>query len=270
MAWAAAIAVTADATAAPRQLRVCAEPDSMPLSNARGAGFENRLAELIASELRAELVYAWQPQRRGFVRKTIGADLCDVWIGVPVGFDRLLTTRPYYRSGYVVVTRADAEEPLRSFADPRLAALRIGVQLVGNDLAATPPGLALARAGAVDGVVGYPVYGDGPTAERMSADLAADRLDAAILWGPQAGWFARRDAAGLAVTTLRAPDGFDLPFDFAIAVGVRQSMPALRDEIDSALQRRAREVRALLDAYGIPQLELGAEALVHGQAGGSR
>src|SRR5436190_4834391 len=140
MAWAAAIAVTADATAAPRQLRVCAEPDSMPLSNARGAGFENRMAELIAGELGAELAYAWQPQRRGFVRKTIGADLCDVWIGVPVGFDRLLTTRPYYRSGYVLVTRADAEDPLRAFADPRLAALRIGVQLVGNDLAATPPG----------------------------------------------------------------------------------------------------------------------------------
>ena len=152
---AACVATIAVATeAAARALRVCAEPDNMPLSNAQGAGFENRIAGLIATELGAELVYAWEPQRRGFVRKTIGADLCDVWIGVPNGFERLLTTRPYYQSGYVIVNRADTDAPLRTLADPRLATLRIGVQLIGNDLAATPPGLALARAGAVNGVVG--------------------------------------------------------------------------------------------------------------------
>jgi mxaJ protein len=111
------------------------------------------------------------------------------------------------------------------------------------------------------------VYGEGSTAERIGADLAADRLDAAILWGPQAGWFARRDAARLALTTLRPPEGLDLPFDFAISVGVRKSMPALRDEIDSALQRRAPEVRLLLDAYGVPQLELGAIARSPGGGG---
>src|SRR5258708_38097106 len=71
-----------DASAATRTLRVCAEPDNLPLSNARGEGFENRIAAVLADELRAELVVAWQPQRRGFIRKTIGADLCDVWIGV--------------------------------------------------------------------------------------------------------------------------------------------------------------------------------------------
>ena len=147
--------------------------------------------------------------------------------------------------------------------------LRIGIQLIGDGLATTPPGLALARAGLVDGVVGYPVYGEGSTAERMSADLVAGRLDAAIVWGPQAGWFARRDAH-LTLTTLHAPAGFDLPFDFAISVGVRKSMPALRDEIDSALQRRAPDVRALLDAYGVPQLDLGAQSLPRSPAGDGR
>jgi len=148
-------------SAAERTLRVCAEPDNLPLSNVHEAGFENRIARVVADELRSTLVYEWQPQRRGFVRKTIGADVCDVWIGVPAGLERVLTTRPYYRSGYVFLSRADAREPLASFADPRLATLRIGVQLIGNDLAASPPALALARAGATDGVVGYPVYGEG-------------------------------------------------------------------------------------------------------------
>src|SRR4051812_1380337 len=162
--------------AAQRTLRVCAEPDNLPLSNESEGGFENRIARLLADDLGARLVYSWQEQRRGFVRKTIGADVCDVWMGVPAGFERLLTTRPYYRSSYVFVSRADAREPLRSFADPRMATLRIGVQLIGNDLAATPPALALARFHAVDGIVGYPIYGEGSAAERISADIAAGKL----------------------------------------------------------------------------------------------
>src|SRR5690349_10424606 len=159
-----ALAAAAPCGAAERTLRVCAEPDNLPLSSADEAGFENRIARLLADEIGARLVYAWQEQRRGFVRKTFGAGVCDVWMGVSAGFERLLTTRPYYRSRYVFVNRADAREPLASFADPRLARLRIGVQLIGDDLAATPPALALARAGAVAGVVGYPVYGEGSAA----------------------------------------------------------------------------------------------------------
>jgi quinoprotein dehydrogenase-associated probable ABC transporter substrate-binding protein len=259
-----------DASAATRPFRVCAEPDNMPLSNARGEGFENRIAAVLADELRADLVVAWQPQRRGFIRKTIGADLCDVWIGVPVGFERLLTTRPYYRSGYVIVTRADAAQPLRTLTDPRIASLRIGVQLVGDDLAATPPGLALARAGALEGVVGYPVYGEGSTAARISADLGAGRIDAAIVWGPQAGWFVRHGAVPLALAPAPAPEGFAVPFAFAISVGVAKSRPDLRDEIDAALARRARDVRAILDEYGVPQLDASDRPLALTSSGGTR
>ena len=154
-----------------RALRVCADPDNLPYSNHAEAGFENRIARLVAEELQAALTYAWQPLGRGFVRKTLGAQLCDVFIGVPAGFERVLTTRPYYRSGYVFVNRADRADALLSFDDPRLPRLRIGVQLIGNDLAATPPGYALARHGAIDRVVGYTIMGDGPAAERIVYDL---------------------------------------------------------------------------------------------------
>jgi len=242
------------AVAAERRLRVCAEPDNLPLSGAQETGFENRIARLLADELGADLVYEWQPQRRGFVRKTIGADLCDVWMGVPAGFERLLTTRPYYRSRYVFLNRADAGEPLRSFADPRLATLRIGIQLIGNDLAATPPAHALARAGATDNVVGYNVYGDGSAAERIGADLAAGRLDAALVWGPQAGYFTDHLAVPLAITPAIAPRGFDLPFDFAIAIGVRKGAADLRRDLDAALARRAADIDAILDAYHVPRI----------------
>jgi quinoprotein dehydrogenase-associated probable ABC transporter substrate-binding protein len=237
-----------------RTLRVCAEPDNQPLSNELEIGFENRIARVVADELQATLVYEWQPQRRGFVRKTIGADLCDVWVGIPVGLERVLATRPYYRSGYVFVNRADAREPLTSFADPRLARLRIGVQLIGNDLAASPPGLALARAGATDGVVGYPVYGERSAAERISADLAAGRLDAALVWGPQAGYFIDHGPAPLALARAIAPSGLEAPFEFAIAMGVKKGDAGLRRELDLALARRAGEIDAILDAYHVPRL----------------
>jgi mxaJ protein len=249
-----ALALALPSAAAERTLRVCAEPDNLPLSNAQQAGFENRIASLLANELHARLVYQWQPQRRGFVRKTFGEDVCDAWIGVPAGLERMLTTRPYYRSGYVFLNRADSRAPRRSFADPRLKTLRIGVQLIGDDLAATPPGLALARAGAVDRVVGYTVYGEGSAAQRIDADLSAGVLDAALVWGPQAGYFIDHGVAPLSLTPALAPRGFALPFAFDIAVGVRKGDVELQRELDAALVHRAADIDAVLTEFHVPRI----------------
>jgi mxaJ protein len=258
-AIAAAIAWPVHAAGDGPLLRVCADPDNLPYSNADEAGFENRIARLLADDLHAQLRYEWQPQRRGFVRKTIGAGLCDVIIGVPVGFERVATTRPYYRSTYVFVNRADAPRALESFDDPRLPELAIGVQLVGDDLAATPPGHALARRAAH--VVGYTVYGEGPAAGRAIDDLAQGRLDAALLWGPQAGWFAARSAVPLELKVAAAPAELAaFPFEFSIAVGVRRGDPALLRALDAALERRADDVAGILDAWRVPRLPLAAVA----------
>ena len=249
-----AVAVRAD-EARPheaRTLRVCADPDNLPYSNRAEAGFENRIARLVADELKASLTYAWQPLGRGFVRKTLGSQLCDVFIGVPAGFERVLTTRPYYRSGYVFVNRAEADAVV-SFDDPRLPQLRIGVQLIGNDLAATPPGYALARHGAIDRVVGYTIMGDGPAAERIVHDLENGALDAALVWGPQAGYFAKHSARPLRITPAAAPPDTDMPFEFAIAMGVAKTDRALRDDLDAVIAKRASDIAAILDDYGVPR-----------------
>src|SRR3954467_14338383 len=169
------------------ELRVCAEPDNLPFSSAEETGFENGIARLLAEDLGVELCYTWAPQRRAFVRKTLGEGLCDVWMGVPSGFERVLTTRPYYRSTYVFVSRSPRKI---SFDDRDLKNLLIGVQLPGNDLAATPAGHALAAHGAVQNIVGYTVYGERPAAERIVNAIAEGRLDAAVVWGPAVGWFA--------------------------------------------------------------------------------
>jgi len=250
----AVLSLAVAATAGARELRVCADPDNLPLSHADGSGFENRIAQLVASELGAELRYEWWPLKRGFVRKTAG--LCDVFIGVPKDFERVLTTRAYYRSSYVFVD-APSARGVHEFDDPRLRTLRIGVQLVGNDLAATPPGHALARYGSIDNVRGFTPFGEGPAARRMIDALARGELDAALIWGPQAGYFASRAAKPLEVRLARPPAGLEeIPFEFDISIGVRRGSAALRDELDAAIARRRADIDAILAAYAVPRTDL--------------
>jgi quinoprotein dehydrogenase-associated probable ABC transporter substrate-binding protein len=250
-----ALSLACAAMAQGRELRVCADPDNLPLSNAEGGGFENRIAEIVAAEMGAQLRYEWLPLRRGFVRKTLGEGLCDVFIGVPADFERVMTTRAYYRSSYVFVD-APSARGVGSFDDPRLGTMRIGVQLVGNDLAATPPGHALAMQGYVDNVRGYTIYGTGPVSQRMVDALARGELDAALVWGPQAGYFAARSATPLDVRLARAPEGLTgVPFEFDIAMGVRRGDRSLRDELDAVIERRRADIDAILAAYAVPRTD---------------
>jgi len=247
----------------PRTLRVCVDPDNLPYSQAGGTGYEPALARLLADELKLPLQLHWQPMRRGLVRKTLGDGVCDALLTVPQGLDRLLTTRAYYRSSHVLLTRQADPAPLRSLDDPRLPQLRIGVQLIGDDLAASPPGHALVRRGAVARVVGYTVDGgstqdaddgQGPAAQRMAAALARGQLDAGLAWGPQAGWFAAQAQPPLALQVLAAPAGLGLPFEFGMAVGVRRGETAWRDRLQAALDARQADIDALLDRWHVPRV----------------
>lgn len=253
---AALVACALALAAGARELRVCADPDNPPLSQRDGGGLENRIASLVAEELGAELRYEWWPQRRGFVRKSMGEGLCDVFMGVPSEFERVTTTRPYYRSAYVFVD-GPAARGIATFDDARLRSLRIGVQLVGNDLAATPPGHALARHGLVDNVRGFTVFGEGSLPQRMAAALDAGELDAALVWGPLAGYFTKHTARPLEVHVAHAPAGLEkVPFEFDISMGVRRGNAALRDELDRVIERRRADIDAILAAYAVPRTDL--------------
>lgn len=240
-----------------RELRVCADPNNLPFSNAQQEGFENRIMAVVADELGATLSYTWWAQRRGFIRNTLRAHACDVIAGVPTGMEMLRTTRPYYRSAYVFAARADAPE-IVSFDDARLRALTIGVQLVGDDGANPPPAHALARRGIVANVRGYPVYGDyrqpNPPARIVEA-LARGEIDVAVVWGPLAGYFAPRQPVPLRLTPV-APlaDGPRAPMAFDIAMGVRREDQELRRELDRALENRRDEIAAILASYGVPRV----------------
>lgn len=241
-----------------RELKVCADPNNLPFSNQRERGFENKLARLVADELHAELKYVWWAQRRGHVRETLQSGLCDVIPGVASNLEMVSTTRPYYRSSYVFVTRAAEGLALQGLDDPRLRTLTIGVQMVGDDFSNTPPAHALARRGVIDNVRGYMLYGDyaqDSPARAIIDDVARRRLDVAVVWGPLAGYFAKQRGSGLHVQAVKPLiDGPMLPMVFDISMGVRKDDSALRRELDEVLARQATRIQALLREYGIPLL----------------
>jgi len=247
-------------------LRVCADPNNLPYSNAAGEGFENHIAQMIGAELHRPVEYTWWAQRRGFVRNTLNAGTCDLVVGTASGMEMLATSRPYYRSTYVFVSRRDRHLDVRSFDDRRLRALKIGVQLVGDDGVNTPPVHALTNRGIVRHIVGFTVYGDyrrpHPASEIMDA-VVDRRVDIAVVWGPLAGYFARSSAVPLDVVPVSPQmDPSHLPFVFDIAMGVRRRDTAFHAQIDSIIARRKPAIDSVLASYGVPRVDVR-------QAGGS-
>lgn len=249
----------------PSVLRVCADPNNLPFSNRQSQGFENKIAELLAKERGGGVAYTWWPQRRGFLRGTLNAGRCEVVMGVPAEYELVLTTRPYYQSTYAFVYRSDADYRLTSLDDAVLRSLRIGVHLIGDDYTNSPPAHALSQRGLVDNVVGYSVYGnyaeDSPPGKIVAA-VAAGEIDAALVWGPIAGYFAQRHTPPLRVTPLPAEAGSArLLFQYDMAMGVRRGNHTLKAELDALLAQHARPIRAILQDYGVPLVGVEAEEL---------
>jgi len=241
-----------------RQLRVCADPNNLPFSNVRLEGFENKIADIVAREMKTEVNYTWWAQRRGFLRNTLKAGECDVVIGLPASLEMALTTSPYYRSTYVFVYRKDKGLKVHSFDDPILRRVKIGVHMIGDDFANTPPAHALASRGIVNNVTGYSIYGDysqdNPPAKIIEAVIAGE-VDLAVVWGPLAGYFAKRQSVPLEIVPVSPQiDQPFLPFVYDISLGVRRGDDGLKEELEEIMERKRPEIDSILEEYGVPRL----------------
>ena len=195
---------------------------------------------MIAKDWNTKLEYAWWPVRRGFFSRALNGRYCDVAIEAPDQLDMAAVTKPYYRSGYVFLTRKDSGLDIKSLADPRLKKLKIGINLLHADAENTPPAMALSRYGVVGNLTGYSTfYTTEDRPENIVRAVETKDVDIAIVWGPVAGYFAKTAKVPLVMVPLPDRDSLsDMPFRFNIAMGVRRKDKELRDSLDNFLQRK--------------------------------
>jgi len=222
------------------EFRVCADPYNLPFSNVQGEGFENKIATLIASDFHARVHYTFLPQRMGFVRNTLKHGDCDVIIGVPTNYEQASTTAPYYRSTYVFVSRKHVVD---SLDDEALRKMRIGVEIPSPAIQALSTRHLQFHA--------YPVVDDGP--QSLVNAVARNEVDVAILWGPQAGYFARNQHLDITPVSPQIDPPF-LPFVYDISMGVRRGDTRLRERLDHEIERRRADIERILDSYGVPRV----------------
>jgi quinoprotein dehydrogenase-associated probable ABC transporter substrate-binding protein len=263
----AAGAASAQETPAPRkELRVCQDPNNLPFSNTRGEGIENRIAEVFGKALGLPVTYYSFPQRLAFIRNTLryklpGRDYpCDIVMGVPVGYDQVAVTKPYYRSTYALVfpqgkglDQVHSASEFLALDRAQLAKLRIGVY------DRSPASEWLNKHGLVESGVPYQIMNADPNqypGEIIEKDLAGGKLDAAIVWGPIAGYFAKRvQAPKLAVVPLSSEPG--VRFDYQMAMGVRYGEREWKQQVESLIESQRPAISAILQEYGVPVLDDG-------------
>ena len=233
-------------------LRVCADPHNMPFSNRKGQGFENRIAEIVADELKVPLRYYWLSQGPGFIANTLGSKLCDVVMGYAAGADPVQHTNPYYRSVYVLLIKPSAGlDGLDRLSDPRLQGKRLGV------IAATPPADHLLEEGLLATAKSYALLVDRSTetpAEDMIADLIAGRIDGALLWGPIGGDLARRSSEPLTVIPL-LHERERPPLSYRITFGIRHNEQDWKRRLNQAIRKRQADFDRVLFNFGVPLLD---------------
>ncbi len=234
----------------PKVFRVCADPNNLPFSNEQGEGLENKLAQLFAAKLNEPAVYTYFPQVIGFVRNTLNALRCDVIMGTAVGDTSVQTTAPYYRTTYALVFRPDSGlDGIASLSDPRLKDKHIGI------VAGTPPATVLTRNGLMEAARPYPLTVDTRSTSSprmMTDDVAAGRIDAGVLWGPMAGYYAQQTTPHLTVVPL-LKDGSHM--DFRIAMGVRRSDQDWKRKLNRLIAENQPDIDRILVQYGVPLLD---------------
>lgn len=255
-----ALALPADAQRpgpmTPGVLRVCADPDNLPSSNQAGEGFENRLAELLAEKWNSKVQYVWWAAPRGMMRMLNG-NYCDVSMEAPTGFDMAGVTGPYYRTSYVIVQRRDAPHRITGLDDPALKGMKIGVHLFAADGENTPPAMALSAHGIV-GLVGFSTTytGGHDRPEDIVKAVADDSIDVAIVWGPIAGYHARKLGLDLVMTPVDDDTLTGMQFAFSMGMATRRRETAFRDSLQAFIEGHRVEIQGILDQFGIPTLPL--------------
>lgn len=235
-------------------LRVCADPSSMPSSDESGEGFENKLAELVAAKTgRKSVAYTWFPMVMGFVRNTLRANRCDIIMGYAQGDELVQNTNAYYRSTYVLIYKRGAGlDGVETIKDPKLAGKRIGV------VHSTPPSSNMAVAGLMKTAKIYPLMIDTrfrpSMGEVMVKDVIDGKIDAAVVWGPVAGYYVKKSGANLAMVPL-VKEKTGSRMAYRITMGVRPSDQEWKRQLNRVIKDHQAEINRILMEFNVPLID---------------
>lgn len=234
-------------------LRVCSDPANMPFSNEKNEGFENKIADVIADELKVPVEYTWFPMSTGFVRMTLFSKRCDIIIGYAQGDELVLNSNAYYRSTYAIVAKPGSGlEGVTELSDPKLKDKKIG--LIAN----TPPGFLMVRHGLMAKAKAYPLVVDRrfeAPSEVMVKDIRSGEIDAGILWGPMAGYYAKLGGEALSVNAIAVDPAMSTKMSYGVTLGVRLADTDWKKRLNDVLKKRRSDIDKILLAYGIPILD---------------
>jgi quinoprotein dehydrogenase-associated probable ABC transporter substrate-binding protein len=256
----AAVAQTEASNVDTTQLRVCADPANLPFSNTKEEGFENKIADLIGKELGIPVTYMWYPQATGFVRNTLMAGKCDIITGFAQGDELVQNTNAYYRSAWSIVFKpGKGLDGLVNLNDERLKDKRIG--LIAN----APPGNVMADNGLMGKARPYHLMVDRryeSPSEQMVKDLVAGEIDAGILWGPIAGFYAKRIDPSLVILPL-VKETKGPRQAYRITFGVRQRDQEWKRKLNGLIEKNQSKINEILLSYGVPLLDEQDQPMSH-------
>ncbi|HKZ95636.1 MAG TPA: substrate-binding domain-containing protein [Hyphomicrobiaceae bacterium] len=234
-------------------LRVCSTPENLPYANEKGEGYENKIAEIIADELKVPIEYTWFPQGLGFVRKTLAVKRCDLVIGTAQADEFTLNTNHYYRTTYALVYRAGLGlDGVSSVFDARLKDKRIGIQ------AGVPAADQVAKAGLMATAKPYRLIVDtryDNPMEEMVKDIRSGEVDVGILWGPYAGYYASRGGEKLTVVPILEEVPGTPKLEYRITMGVRMGETGWKRRINEIIAKRQGDIDGVLLEYGVPLID---------------
>lgn len=245
-------------------LKVCTAENEMPYSNKDGEGFENKLAHYIAEQLGRKLEIVTWSDPRYFIRDYVDKGLCDVVMGVDYGDPRLYTTIPYYRSGYVFVTREQDNLDVQNWDSEALKTAKRIAFVPG-----TPAETMLRTIGRYNDMFNYQHELAGFKSRRnqyvkyendkLVNEVASGKAEIAVLWGPAAARYVKASSTPLTMTVIpddnKRADGQKVGFHYSTAIGVRKGEVALLEQLNKVIRANHGEIEELLQAEGIPLLE---------------
>ena len=233
-------------------LRVCSSPENLPYSNEKGEGFENKIAEIIADELKVPIEYTWYPLGLGLARRTLAAKKCDVIMQTIQADEYTLNTNGYYRSTYALIYKKGGPlDGVTSIFDQKLKGKKLSNQ-------GGPVGDQIAKAGLMPDAKSYRLMVDrryeNPEKEIIE-DVRSGAIDVGVVWGPFAGYFTRPYKDELSVVPLTEEVAGTSKLEYRMTMGVRVNEVAWKRQLNEIIKKRQGDINQVLLDFGIPIID---------------